>query len=528
MFPDERKKSEMYNTTTSWFVRLALILPSLCALTAGAQPLNEDRKVTASDAGAGYQFGNAVALHATTAIIGAFQDDDAAQDAGSVYLFDISTGQQLFKLIASDAAMDDDFGISVAIHGTTAIVGAARDDDAGSTSGSAYLFDTTTGQQLFKLTASDAAADDFFGWSVAIFDNTAVVGAFGNDDAGNSSGSVYVFDTTNGQELFKLTASDAAALDQFGFSVAISGNTAIIGAPGDGGFAGAAYLFDTTTGQQLFKLQASDDAPDSSFGDAVAMFANKAIVGAPQSDDAGTNSGSAYLFDTTTGQQLFKLSPPDAEFNDNFGNAVSISGTTAMVGSVGDDDAGNGSGSAYLFDTSTGLQLFKLAASDGATGDEFGNSVAISGTNAIVGANGNDDAGLNSGSAYIYSNGSNGPMVLQQPRNAIVTDGETASFEFLLNSGDVTYQWSRDGVELMDDDHISGAQTAMLQIITSLSDVGLYECLATYPQGSISSNAVLLAVREDPNACAADLNGDGEVNFFDVSAFLAAYSAGCP
>jgi len=515
----------MYYTTASWIVRLALVAPLLCAMRASAQSLIEDRKVTASDAGAGYQFGNAVALYETTAIIGSYQDDDAAQDAGSAYLFDINTGQQLFKLIASDAAMDDDFGISVAIHGTTAIVGAARDDDAGSTSGSAYLFDTTTGQQLFKLTASDAAADDFFGGSVAIFGTTAVVGAFGNDDAGDSSGSAYVFDTTTGQELFKLTASDAAELDQFGVSVAISGNTAIIGASGDGGFAGAAYLFDTTTGQQLFKLQASDDAPDSSFGDAVAIFANRAIVGAYRNDDAGSNSGSAYIFDTSIGQQLFKLSPPDAESNDNFGNAVSISGTTAMVGSVRDDDAGTGSGSAYLFDTSTGLQLSKLAASDGATGDQFGNSVAIFGTNAIVGANGNDDAGLDSGSAYIYSNG---PMVLQQPRNAIVTNGETASFEFLLNSGDVTYQWYRDGVELTDDDHISGAQTAMLQIITSLSDVGVYECLATNLQGSISSNSVLLAVREDPNACEADLNDDGLLNFFDVSAFLNAYNAGCP
>jgi len=279
------------------------------------------------------------------------------------------------------------------------------------------------------------------------------------------------------------------------------------------------------SGNQLWKLTADEADSMDVFGSSVAISGNTAIVGAPGDDHAGSYSGSAYLFDVTTGNQLWKLTADDADTSDWFGSSVAISGNTAIVGAFSDNDAGFRSGSAYLFDTSTGLQLSKLAASDGATGDQFGNSVAIFGTNAIVGANGNDDAGLDSGSAYIYSNG---PMVLQQPRNAIVTNGETASFEFLLNSGDVTYQWYRDGVELTDDDHISGAQTAMLQIITSLSDVGVYECLATNLQGSISSNSVLLAVREDPNACEADLNDDGLLNFFDVSAFLNAYNAGCP
>ena len=134
------------------------------------------------------------------------------------------------KLTSSDAAADDQFGHRVGISGGTAIVGARYDDDAGEDSGSAYLFDVTTGNQLFKLTASDAAADDRFGQSVGISGGMAIVGAIGNDDAGSESGSAYLFDVTTGKQLFKLTASDAAAGDQFGYSVAISGTIAVVGA----------------------------------------------------------------------------------------------------------------------------------------------------------------------------------------------------------------------------------------------------------------------------------------------------------
>ncbi|NOY42289.1 MAG: hypothetical protein GXP26_10690, partial [Planctomycetes bacterium] len=148
---------------------------------------------------------------------------------------------------ASDAATFDLFGISVAISGNTALLGASWDDDGGNSSGSAYLFDVTTGNQIAKLTAADAAANDYFGISVAISGNTALVGAYRDDDAGNASGSAYLFDVTTGNQIAKLTASDAAAFDEFGDSVAINGNTALVGAvwDGDAGFnSGSAYLFE--------------------------------------------------------------------------------------------------------------------------------------------------------------------------------------------------------------------------------------------------------------------------------------------
>ena len=208
-------------------------------------------------------------------------------------------GDQLFKLLPDDGAAEDEFGRSVAISGATAIVGAFGDDDNGDTSGSAYLFDTTTGRQIFKLLANDGAFNDRFGFSVAISGATAIVGAFLDDDNRENSGSAYLFDTTTGRQIAKLLANDGAALDFFGVSVAISGTTAIVGASGDD-CSGSAYLFDTTTGRQLFKLLPDDGAPFDQFGLSVAISGATAIVGARGDDDNGGNSGSAYLFDASS------------------------------------------------------------------------------------------------------------------------------------------------------------------------------------------------------------------------------------
>ena len=185
------------------------------------------------------------------------------------------TGAELHKLTASDGAVGDQFGESVAISGNYAIVGAAKNDDDGTNSGSAYIFDVTTGNQLHKLTASDGAETDYFGYSVAISGNYAIVAAKYKDDNGSNSGSAYIFDVTTGNQLHKLTASDGAESDYFGYSVAISGNYAIVGANGDdndnGIDSGSAYIFDVTTGTQLHKLIASDGAASDYFGYSVAI-----------------------------------------------------------------------------------------------------------------------------------------------------------------------------------------------------------------------------------------------------------------
>ncbi len=319
------------------------------------------------------------------------------------------------KLVASDAAPEDRFGLSVAVSGSTAVVGAAWDDDTGSNSGAAYVFVRSgmVWSQQAKLTASDAAADDLFGFSVGVSGDTAVVGAYLDDDAGSQSGSAYVFvrSGTSWSEQAKLTASDAAPVDQFGLSVAVSGDTAVVGARLDndaGNDSGSAYVFvrSGTLWSEQAKLVAGDAAPSDQFGWAVALSGDTAVVGAPFDDDAGLESGSAYVFvrSGTTWSEQAKLVSSDLAAADRFAWSVAASGDTAVVGAYADDDAGTASGSAYVFVRSGTLwsEQAKLVASDAAPGDEFGQSVALSGATAVVGAPYDDDAGTDSGSAYVF------------------------------------------------------------------------------------------------------------------------------
>lgn len=367
--------------------------------TAHAAPFNREIKLFASNPAENEYFGVSVGISDNTAIVGAHFDDDAGANVGSAHVFDATTGNQLFKLVASDARWHDNFGNSVAISDNIAIVGSYQN----SGTGSAYVFDVKTGDQLFKLTGSDAGRDDLFGNSVAISGKTAIVGSVLHDPTRREdAGAAYLFDVTSGEQLFKLTPSDIAQDDLFGYSVSISGNTAIVGAPQHFLDTGYAYLYDVTSGSQLFKLTASDGAKYDNFGTAVAISGKFAIVGSPGNDRGGDAAGAAYLFDITTGAQLRRLTSLDIDTDDQFGNSVSISGNLAIVGASRDDDLGGSSGSAYVFDVTTGEQLAKLIASDGSASDEFGRSVAISGTRTIVGAWQKHQFHSGAGSAYLF------------------------------------------------------------------------------------------------------------------------------
>jgi hypothetical protein len=330
------------------------------------------------------------------------------------------------KLIASDGAADDRIGCSVAISGDTAVVGAYGDDiGANSTNqGSAYVFTRsgTNWMEEAKLTASDGEAGDILGISVAIDGDTVVVSAPWNDVGGNTDqGSAYVFTRsgTNWMEQAKLTASDGAEGDRFGISVAIDGDTAVVGVPwdhvGNNSYQGSAYVF-TRSGSSWTEqahLTASDGAPHDSFGTSVAIDGDTAVVGA-HTDTVGGNplyQGSAYVFTRSGGSwtEQAHLTASDGAADDGFGGSVAINGDTAVVGAYLDDVGANSTdqGSAHVFTRSGtiwGAQA-KLTASDGAEGDRFGISVAINGDTAVVGAY-LDDVGANStdqGSAYVFT-----------------------------------------------------------------------------------------------------------------------------
>ncbi len=422
------------------FCQMLLVLSgSVCA---NAQCGVEQTYKLLSDSESDF-FGHSVSISGAVAIVGAHNDDSNGQSFGSAYLFNTTTGKQIAKLLANDGASGDIFGWSVSISGNTAIVGAHFNDDNGFNSGSAYLFDVNTGQQIAKLLPADGAAGDNFGWSVSISGNTAIVGTYLDEDNGEFSGSAYLFDITTGKQIHKLLPNDGSADKYFGWSVSINGTTAIVGAIGDdenGAESGSAYLFDAISGQQIFKLLPNDGATGDRFGSSVGVCDSIAIVGSYRNGDNGSDSGSAYLFDVTTGQQITKLLADDGAAGDIFGQSVSISGNTAIVGAEHNDDSGTESGSAYLFDTSSGKQIAKLLADDGAAGDRFGYSVSISGTIAIVGAWPTTGT---SGPAYLFDEVCTGGPVCASSGTLIEGSGETNDFNATCGSDNV--YWSSHG-----------------------------------------------------------------------------------
>jgi len=361
-------------------------------------------KIKASDGAAGDNFGFSVAVGSGRIVVGAWNDADLGTDSGSAYIFDLN-GTQLAKIKASDGAADDLFGVTVAIGSGRIVVGAEGDDDLGSSSGSAYIFDPN-GTQLAKIKASDGAAFDYFGTSVAVGSGRIVVGATNDDDLGAESGSAYIFNLS-GTQLAKIKASDGAADDNFGNSVAIGSGRIVVGAWLDddlGSASGSAYIFDLS-GTQLAKIKASDGAASDYFGISVAIGSGRIVVGAYGDDDSGSDSGSAYIFDLN-GNQLAKIKASDGAAVDFFGDSVSVGSGRIVVGAWGDDDLGSSSGSAYIFDLD-GNQLAKIKASDGGIGDYFGESVTVGSGRIVVGAYRDDAPGIGSGSAYIFTT----PMV---------------------------------------------------------------------------------------------------------------------
>jgi hypothetical protein len=376
---------------------------------------SQQTKLLAGDGVMGDNFGWSAAISGSTAVVGATNDDG---QTGSAYVFVGNQGAwtQQAKLLANDATAGNLFGYSVAISGETALVGAIYDDDKGIYSGSVYVFvrSGAAWSQQAKIVAADGAASDWFGTSVAIEGDTAIIGAAFDDDKGEDSGAAYVYVRSGAAWALqaKIVPADGASDDCFGGGVAIAGNTAVVGAFGDtdkGNNAGSVYVF-TRSGAvwtQQAKLLASDGGAFDRLGGAVAIANDTIIAGADGDDDKANEAGAAYIFVRNQGvwTQQAKLVASDGAALDAFGEAVGISGDTAIAGSGLDDDKGDKSGAAYLFVRSQGAwtEAAKLVASDGQAVDRLGASVAISGDTALAGAYTDDDKGADSGSAYVWA-----------------------------------------------------------------------------------------------------------------------------
>jgi hypothetical protein len=451
----------------------------------GTDNWGQVKKLVASDRGAGDEFGFSVSISGSIIVVGAtYEDEDAvggatADEAGSAYVFDKDQGGlnnwgQVKKIVASDRLAGDRLGSSITISGNTIVIGAyGQDYDAAGANlfaqaGAAYVFSKDAGGtdnwgQIKKILADVRSADDRFGSSVAISGNNIVVGSFVKREAGyvgSGPGAAYVYSKDQGGSdnwglLKKIVASDRAASDQFGWSVAINGNTIVVGAVREAENAvgvatifeaGAVYVFSKDEGGtnnwgQTKKIVASDRAVSDFFGWSVSVSGSDIISGAyaEDEDDAGLNTlsaaGAAYIFNLDQGGtanwgQVIKLVPKSLLGNIFYGISVAMDGDYAVVGAYGEDKDAAGlnsllnAGAVYVLKKQGGVwtEVKKLIASDRAVDDYFGISVAISGNNIVVGASLKESL---TGAAYVFSKDAGGVDNWGQVKKLVASDRAT-------------------------------------------------------------------------------------------------------
>jgi hypothetical protein len=549
-----------FHAKPGWSVRcgrtlaVAILLPTLGAHA--AESVVQQAYIKASNTSGADEFGFSVAVSGDTMVVGADLESSMASGvngdqsnhdspySGAAYVFvrsGTNLSQQAYLKASNNDGTPDRFGTAVAISGDTIVVGAWGEDSSATgvngdqsnntvlNSGAAYVFvrNGTNWSQQAYLKASNPYYYDEFGWSVAVSGDTIVVGAWaedssatgvngdqGNDDAFDS-GAAYVFvrSGTNWSQQAYLKASNtesgAYSQDHFGWSVAVSSNTVVIGANmedsntnvvnGDQNDnsapdAGAAYVFvqsGTNWTQQAY-LKAANAGAFDAFGDSVAISGDTVVVGA--TGEASVNadpvnnsaylSGAAYVFVRTgtnwATQAYLKASNPQA--GDLFGCSVSVSGDRLVVGANAEDSNATGlngiqtdnsaseSGASYLFkrDGTAWTQQAYLKASNTELGDKFGYSVSVSGDTAVIGAlledsnatgiNGNGTNNLvpDSGAAYVFS-------VLPPPRpllSVLLTSTNTVAvswpspstgFSLQVNTNLITTSWLAPSESLFDD-----------------------------------------------------------------------------
>ncbi|WP_338768824.1 BspA family leucine-rich repeat surface protein [Bernardetia sp. ABR2-2B] len=323
----------------------------------------QEAKILGNDTETGDGFGHSVSISGDYVVVSSYLEDTQGDNAGAAYIFkrNGTTWIQEAKIIGNDTETGDLFGISVSIAGDYVVVGASEEDTRGNAAGAAYVFkrNGTNWVQEAKLLGNDTQAIDLFGTSVSISGNDIIVGAYREDTGVFDAGAAYIFkrNGTSWVQEAKLQANDVGDSDFFGFSVSISGNYALIGSQLEdtgGNAAGAAYFFkrNGTNWIQEAKVQASNVGSGDIFGYSVSISRDYAIVGAFREDTGGRDAGAAYIFkhNGSAWVEEAKIQASDVEADDYFGQAVAIS-NYAIIGARLEDEGGSSAGAAYIFGT---------------------------------------------------------------------------------------------------------------------------------------------------------------------------------
>jgi len=405
-------------------------------------------------------FGSSVGVDRRTIVVGV-QEDDNGVGSALVYRYDTET-KTLFeeaKLTPSNGEPTDDFGRAVAISDNFIIVGAQKNDEAGIDTGAAYIYMRTEldraevgeWKEVARLTPPDAKENERFGISVAIDRNVAIIGANGADQNGENSGAAYIFTLINDEWVFtqKLIAPDGEAGDNFGFSVAIYGSQAVVGAVWDGEKSGSVYVYILIKGVWTVegKFVADGGNPDDQFGWSVAMWEHTIAVGAFADDTSGLDSGAVYMFAKDSNEvwyQQARVTPSDGEDNDHFGRSVDVHKDWLIISSPFDDEAGIEAGSVYIYkreDEDWLLQNKLLPQLDPKEFNEFGFGVGVSDDFFVASSKlENETISDAAGSVYVYETFIPGeptgsPTTTPYPTTATPTFNPTMSYHPSISVG---------------------------------------------------------------------------------------------
>jgi len=341
------------------------------------------------------EFGYSVSSTATRSVVGAPDENVSGHyEAGQAYIYNATTGTLIYTLKSPNPQSHGYFGYSVAISSAIVVVGGLQYNSSGVfQAGCAYVFNVTTGKLVHTLKSPNAMSDGWFGYSVAIGGAMIAVGAPGETVAEDEgAGHAYIFNETTGKRAHTLTSSNAQSGGSFGWSVAVSDTTVVVGALYEtaSGFseAGHAYIFNATTGKHVRTLTSPNAQSNGYFGSRVAISGAAALVSAPFETALGyAGAGHAYVFSSTTGNLILTLTSPNAQDPGYFGWGIAISASRLAVGAPFEAAKGYSyAGHTYVFNATTGLLVETLTSPHAQAGGRFGNSVAIVSTAVIAGA----------------------------------------------------------------------------------------------------------------------------------------------
>jgi outer membrane protein assembly factor BamB len=394
-----------------------LITSIVFSANANAQMIFEDDQFLAFDGAQGDAYGSTVSMVDGVLAVGSTFDDLESviliPDVGSVYLYDVASGDFLRKIRPDDPERFIRFGIDMDMDSDLLVVGSRADRDNPGFAGAAHLFRVSTGEQLFELIPDDFS-EGFgggFGNAVAIDGNTVVVGAGGDRENGFASGAAYVFDATTGLLRMKLTPDNDLIQQGFGTSVAIDNGKIVVGAPKKG----TVYVFDATTGEELLVLNPGGPFLNTKFGFIVEIENETLVATAPYYNNGDGNEGTGgvgFIYNAQTGDLITMISPPEPAYNfrftgfggdvaNGYRGGVAIRDGLVAISAYSEYFLNIRSGSTYLFDATTGDQIARMLPRS-RVNNQLILAVAIENGLVAVGAPRDLGAGVNDGAVYMY------------------------------------------------------------------------------------------------------------------------------